>query len=175
MTDTRKGYVQNYTGDGKGKTTAALGLAIRAAGHEMKTFFGQFMKGMHYSELTALERIPLITVAQFGSDCCIRKEDVTPMHIAQAKEGLTRSMAAILSGKYDIVVLDEINVTVWFGLLSVSEVMPVFSMRPGHLELILTGRRAPQAFLDQADLVTEFIKVRHYYDKGIPARKGIEY
>ena len=171
----QKGYVHVYTGDGKGKTTAALGVAIRAAGHGMKTYIAQFMKGMPYGELTTLARIPQITIQQYGGDCCIRKEEVTQSHIDQAKEGLRQAQAAMLSGDYDIVVLDEINVAVWFGLLSVSEVMPLFALRPAHLELILTGRRAPREFLDQADLITEAKSIRHYYDKGIQARKGIEY
>ena len=170
----RKGYVHLYTGDGKGKTTAALGLALRAAGYGLKTYIGQFMKGMHYGELTALESFPQITIEQYGGGCCIRKEEVTPVHIAQAKAGLNRAQEAMLSGKYDIVILDEINVSVWFGLLSVLDVLPLLDQRPKHIELVLTGRRAPQAFLNRADLITETRNIRHYFDTGIPARKGIE-
>lgn len=175
MTEPPKGLVHIYTGDGKGKTTAALGLAVRAAGHGMKTFIAQFMKGLPYGELISLAKIPQITLMQYGGDCCIRKEEVTQSHIDQAKEGLRQAQAAMMSGDYDIVVLDEINVAVWFGLLSIAEVLPLFALRPAHLELILTGRRAPREFLDQADLITEVTNIRHYYDKGIQARKGIEY
>ncbi len=170
----RKGYVHLYTGDGKGKTTAALGLALRAAGYGLKTYIGQFMKGMHYGELTALEQFPQITIEQYGGGCCIRKEEVTPVHIAQAKAGLNRAQEAMLSGKYDIIILDEINVSVWFGLLRVLDVLSLLDQRPKHIELVLTGRRAPQAFFDRADLITETRNIRHYFDKGIPARKGIE-
>ena len=174
MTETRKGYVHIYTGDGKGKTTAAIGLAIRAAGHGMKSYIGQFMKGMHYGELDALKAIPLITIEQYGGNCCIRREDVTEMDVKRAKDGLIRAKTAMHSGHYDLLILDEINVTIWFGLLTVSEVLPLLSERPAHLELILTGRRAPQEFLDEADLVTEVVKVKHYFDRGVQARKGIE-
>lgn len=174
MTETQKGYVHIYTGDGKGKTTAAIGLAVRAAGHGMKTYIGQFMKGMHYGELDALKAIPLITIEQFGGNCCIRKEDVTERDVKQARAGLLRAKAALQSGDYDLIVLDEVNVAIWFELLSVSDVMPLILERPAHIELILTGRRAPQAFIEHGDLVTEFINVRHYFDKGILARKGIE-
>ncbi len=174
MTEIRKGYVHVYTGDGKGKTTAAIGLAIRAAGHGMKSYIGQFMKGMHYGELDALKAIPLITIEQYGGDCCLRKEDVTELDVKRAKEGLIRSKTAMHSGDYDLLILDEINVTIWFELLNVSEVLPLLYERPAHLELIFTGRRAPQAFIDQADLVTEVKNVKHYFDKGILARKGIE-
>ena len=102
-----KGYVQVYTGDGKGKTTACLGLALRAAGHGMRTYIGQFMKGQHYGELEALRDYPLITVEQYGDVRCIRREEVTPEHVAQARRGLERAREAMLSGQYEIVVLDE--------------------------------------------------------------------
>ncbi|HID89206.1 MAG TPA: cob(I)yrinic acid a,c-diamide adenosyltransferase [Anaerolineae bacterium] len=118
-----KGYVQVYTGDGKGKTTAALGLALRASGHGMHTYIGQFMKGQHYGELDALRDHPYITVEQYGDVRCIRREEVTPEHVAQAHQGLERAREAMLSGRYDIVVLDEINVSIWFGLLTVEEVL----------------------------------------------------
>ncbi|MBW2370551.1 MAG: cob(I)yrinic acid a,c-diamide adenosyltransferase, partial [Deltaproteobacteria bacterium] len=133
----KKGYVQIYTGDGKGKTTAAIGLAVRASGHGMKTYIGQFMKGMHYGELAVLKDLSHITIEQYGDKCCIRKEEVTDVHVAQAKDGLTRAEAAMTSGGFDIVVFDEINVAIWFGLLEVSEVMAVLTRRPNHIDLIL--------------------------------------
>jgi len=169
-----QGYIQIYTGDGKGKTTAALGLALRASGHGMRTYIGQFMKGQPYGELDALRDHPHIIVEQYGDIRCIRREEVTPAHIAQARRGLDRAREALLSGQYDIVVLDEVNVTVWFGLLTVKEVLAVLDERPAHVEIILTGRRAPQELIERADLVTEMREIKHYYQQGVPARKGIE-
>lgn len=169
-----KGYVQVYTGDGKGKTTAALGLALRAAGHGMRTYIGQFMKGQRYGELDALRGHPYITIEQYGDVRCIRREEVTPEHIAQAHRGLQRAREAMLSGEYDIVVLDEVNVSIWFGLLTVEEVLAFIEEKPPEVELVLTGRRAPPELIDRADLVTEMREVKHYYRHGVMARDGIE-
>ena len=169
-----KGYVQVYTGDGKGKTTAALGLALRASGHGLRTYIGQFMKGQRYGELDALRDYPAITIEQYGDVYCIRREEVTPAHVAQAHRGLERAREALLSGEYDIVVLDEVNVTIWFGLLTVDEVLAFLDEKPEHVEVILTGRRAPQEIIERADLVTEMREVKHYYQQGVLARKGIE-
>ena len=169
-----KKYVHLYTGNGKGKTTAAIGLAIRAAGHGMKTYIGQFMKGQVYGELTELKNHPLITIEQYGDPVCIRKEDVTQNHIDQARQGLARASEAMRSGKYDILVMDEINVTVWFGLLSAHEVIDVLNQRPDNLEVILTGRNAPKELIGVADLVTEMKEMKHYYTQGVLARDGIE-
>jgi cob(I)alamin adenosyltransferase len=169
-----QGYVQIYTGDGKGKTTAALGLALRAAGHGMSTYVGQFMKGQPYGELDALRDHPLITIEQYGDVRCIHREEVTPEHVAQAHRGLAQAREAMRSCQYDIVVLDEVNVTVWFGLLTVEEVLAFLDERPPHVEVILTGRRAPQELIERADLVTEMREIKHYYQQGVEARKGIE-
>ena len=169
------GYVHVYTGDGKGKTTAAIGLAVRAAGHDRRTYIGQFMKGQEYGELVALERLPQITIEQYGDPVCIRKEDVTSKHITDAEAGLERVTKALMSGRYDVVVLDEVNVALWFGLLTEEAVLKLLDARPPEIELVLTGRRAPQAILDRADLVTEMREVKHYYADGVVARKGIEY
>jgi len=169
-----KGYVQVYTGDGKGKTTAALGLALRASGHGMRTYIGQFMKGQHYGELEALREHPTITIEQYGDVRCIRREEVAPEHVAQARRGLERAREAMLSGRYDIVVLDEVNMAIWFGLLTVEEVLAFLDQRPEHVEVILTGRRAPPELIGRADLVTEMREVKHYYQQGVLAREGIE-
>ncbi|NIV36292.1 MAG: cob(I)yrinic acid a,c-diamide adenosyltransferase [Anaerolineae bacterium] len=169
-----RGYVQVYTGDGKGKTSAALGLALRASGHGMCTYIGQFMKGQHYGELEALRDHPLITIEQYGDVQCIRREEVTPEHVSQAHRGLERARAVMRSGEYDLVVLDEINVAIWFGLLSVEQVLAFLDQRPSHVEVILTGRRAPPELIERADLVTEMQAVKHYYQQGVAARKGIE-
>jgi cob(I)alamin adenosyltransferase len=169
-----RGYVHVYTGDGKGKTSAALGLALRASGHGMRTYIGQFMKGQHYGELEALRDHPLITIEQYGDVRCIRREEVTPEHVSQAHRGLERAREAMLSSRYDIVVLDEVSVAIWFGLLTVAEVLAFLDQRPNHVEMILTGRRAPQELIERADLVTEMQAVKHYYRQGVVARKGIE-
>jgi cob(I)alamin adenosyltransferase len=175
MSSDQRGYVHVYTGDGKGKTTAAIGLAVRAAGHDRWTYIGQFMKGQHYGELAALEHIPQITIEQYGDEGCISKDEVTEMHIRHAEEGLERVRAAMLSGKHDMVVLDEVNVALWFGLLTEDAVLALLDERPAGVELVLTGRRAPQALLDRAHLITEMKELRHYYSDGIVAREGIEF
>jgi cob(I)alamin adenosyltransferase len=169
-----KGYIQVYTGDGKGKTTAALGLALRASGHGLHTYIGQFMKGQRYGELDALRDHPFITLEQYGDPRCIHREEVTAEHIAQAHEGLERAREAMLSGKYDLVVLDEVNVSIWFGVLETAEVLALLDEKPEHVEVVLTGRRAPQALIERADLVTEMRMVKHYYQNGVQARSGIE-
>ncbi len=170
----RTGQVQCYTGDGKGKTTAALGLALRAAGHGMRTYIGQFMKGQPSGEHAALRGHPHIVIEQFGDVRCIRREEVTLAHRAAARQGLARARRAMLSGEYDIIVLDEVNVAVWFGVLAEQDVLAFLEERPPAVEVVLTGRRAPQAFLARADLVTEMVEVKHYYAQGLAARAGIE-
>jgi cob(I)alamin adenosyltransferase len=170
-----KRFIQVYTGDGKGKTTAALGLSIRAAGHGLKTYIGQFMKGQHYGELTALRDNPFITIEQYGDVECIHRNQVTQKHMDQAEQGLIKARDAMLSGQYDMVILDEINVTIWFGLLTVKQVLEFLDQRPQSVEIILTGRYAPQKFIEYADLVSEIKEVKHYYNnQGILARDGIE-
>jgi cob(I)alamin adenosyltransferase len=170
-----KGYVQIYTGNGKGKTTAALGLALRAAGHGMHTYIGQFMKGHPYGELEALIDHPDITIEQYGDVRFIRREEITPEHAARAHRGLERAQEAMHSDRYDLVVLDEINVAIWFGLVSVEDVLALLGDRPPNVEVILTGRGAPQQLIDRADLVTEMQELKHYYQQGVMARQGIEW
>ncbi|MBW1686783.1 MAG: cob(I)yrinic acid a,c-diamide adenosyltransferase [Deltaproteobacteria bacterium] len=170
----RQGFVQAYTGDGKGKTTAAVGLAVRAAGHGITSYIGQFLKGQPYGELSALRAHPNITIEQFGDARCIRREEVCEEDRFRAKTGLEKAREAMLSGRYGIIVLDEINVAVWFGLVAEDDVRGFLADRPSNVEVVLTGRRATERLLQEAHLVTEFKKVKHYYDKGIPARDGIE-
>jgi cob(I)alamin adenosyltransferase len=170
-----KGYVQIYTGDGKGKTTAALGLALRAAGYEMHTYIGQFMKGRPYGELKTLSGHPCITIEQYGDVHFIRREEMTTEHAARARRGLERAREAMVSGRYDLVVLDEINVAIWFGLVGVEDVLALLDDRPPNVEVILTGRGAPQQLIDRADLVTEMQELKHYYQQGVMARQGIEW
>jgi cob(I)alamin adenosyltransferase len=169
------GYIHVYTGDGKGKTTAALGLAIRAAGAGLRVFFAQFVKGMRYSELDALERLgDQIVVRQYGRDCFIEREPA-PEDVAAARRGYEEVAEVLRCGQYDLVVLDEINIATHFGLISADELLRLIESRPAHVELVLTGRRADPRVLEKADLVTEFREVRHYYQKGVAARRGIEF
>lgn len=170
-----KGYVHLYTGNGKGKTTAALGLSLRAAGAGRKVFFAQFVKGQLYSELTAVRTcVPAITIRQYGLDCFIINEPTEADRDA-ARRGMEEVSAALMSGYYDVVVMDEINIAIYYKLVSSEEVTALLSRRPEHVEVVLTGRYAPDALIDHADLVTEMKEVKHYYTKGISARKGIEH
>jgi len=170
----KKGYIHIYTGDGKGKTTAALGLAIRASGYGMKTYIGQFMKGQHYGELTALCDHPCITIEQYGDIECVHREEITQKHIDQAQQGLKKARKAMHSHQYDIIILDEINVAVWFDLIKAEDVLELLNERPKNVEFILTGRRAPEAFIEMADLVSDVKEIKHYYTRGVKARNGIE-
>ncbi len=170
----KKGYIQIYTGDGKGKTTAALGVAIRAAGYGMKTYIGQFMKGQHYGELTALSDHPCITIEQYGDTDCVHREKATQKHIDQAHHGLERARQILVSNQYDIIILDEINVAIWFDLVTLENVIELLDERPENVEVILTGRRAPAALIEIADMVSDVKEIKHYYNRGVKARTGIE-
>jgi cob(I)alamin adenosyltransferase len=172
--DGAPGYVHVYTGDGKGKTTAALGLALRAAGHGHTVFIGQFMKGQHYGELTSLARIPEVTVEQFGDEGCFRLSEVTERHRVHASQGLERVRTVMASGEYRVIIMDEISVAIWFGLVTEQEVLDLVEAKPIRTELVLTGRRAPDSLISRADLVTEMREIKHYYTRGILARDGIE-
>jgi len=169
-----KGYVQVYTGDGKGKTTAALGLALRAAGAGHRVYIAQFVKGMHYSELDALERFQdRITLRQYGRTCFIRKEPDAE-DIRAARIGLEEVRGILASGSYPLVILDEANIAVHFNLFSVDELADLIASRPENVELVITGRNAHPKILEMADLVTEMKEVKHYYREGVEARVGIE-
>ena len=171
-----KGHIQVYTGDGKGKTTAALGLAFRAAGHKQKVYFGQFLKGQEYGELLSAKKLsPYITIEQFGRKGFIHvTKDPDEEDIKRARRGLKKCREAMLSRKYRIIILDEINVAVDFNLLTEEEIHKFLDKKPEDVETILTGRYAPPSFLKRADLVTEMKEKKHYYKKGVKAREGIE-
>ncbi|OGU54551.1 MAG: cob(I)yrinic acid a,c-diamide adenosyltransferase [Ignavibacteria bacterium RBG_13_36_8] len=171
-----KGYVQVYTGNGKGKTTAALGQALRAVGHGLKTYIAQFMKDYPYNELLGLKYLSeWITIEQFcGDDFVLKKVSPSKDEIRKAKEGLSKAKGKMLSGEFDIIILDEICVSIYFKLLTVEDVLPLIQIKPKNVELILTGRYCPQELIDKADLVTEMKEVKHYFQKGVSARKGIE-
>ncbi|ATW28886.1 cob(I)yrinic acid a,c-diamide adenosyltransferase [Candidatus Formimonas warabiya] len=171
-----QGYIHVYTGNCKGKTTAALGLAFRAAGHGMKTFIGQFMKGQEYGELKSARMLdPFITIAQYGKESLIHVTNPPdPEDVRMAEAGLENCTRAMLSGQYDIVVFDEICTAYFFGLISLEEMIQVMNDKPFGVELVFTGRYAPQEVVDRADLVTEMKEIKHYYHSGVPAREGIE-
>jgi cob(I)alamin adenosyltransferase len=167
-------YFHVYTGNGKGKTTAALGLALRAAGAGWNVYIGQFAKGQPTSEIEALRRFgDQITVRQFGSDALI---DSRPENddLARAENGLAQCAAALSSGRYELVILDEANFAAAIRLLSLQKLLDMIDTRPDGVELVLTGRWAPPEILERADLVTEMREIKHYYRRGVPARKGIE-
>ena len=170
----KKGYVQVYTGDGKGKTTAAFGLALRAAGYDLQVFIAQFIKGRRYSEIKALEKLKdNITIEQYGRGFFIRKESSSE-DIKVAKNGVAKIKNLLTSGKYDLVILDEINVAVYFKLISLEDILDLIDLKPDDTELVLTGRKVDQRIIEKADLVTEMREIKHYYSKGVIARKGIE-
>jgi len=168
------GFIHVYTGDGKGKTTAALGLALRAAGAGWPVFFGQFAKCGEFSEMAALERFAdRVTVRQFGAEYFI--EDLPEeADVDRAASGLCELREAIFSGDYRLVVLDEINCAVGLGLLPLVDVLSLMDEKPEDVELVLTGRWARDEVIDRADLVTEMREVKHYYQEGVVARTGIE-
>jgi cob(I)alamin adenosyltransferase len=169
-----KGYVHIYTGDGKGKTTAALGLALRAAGAGMKVFIAQFLKGKPSSEFIPLAKLSdSITFAQYGRDCLI-KDKPTEEDKDLALRGIKEAREAIVSGKYDLIILDEVIVAVLFDLLSLDDLLDLIKKKPDHVELVFTGRKAHPKLIEAADLVTEMKEIKHYYTQGVLARAGIE-
>jgi len=169
-----KGYVQVYTGDGKGKTTAAIGLALRAAGAGLKVFIAQFVKSGKYSEILALEKYgDLITCRQYGSGCWLRGEPGEG-DIRLAQSGLQEVRAIIQAGKHDLVILDEANITTHFGLIEVDDLLALIDVKPAGVELVFTGRKADPRLIERADLVTDMREVKHYYQDGVEARTGIE-
>lgn len=169
-----KGYVQVYTGDGKGKTTAALGLALRAAGAGLKVYIAQFVKGMDYSELNALKNLSdSIVVRQYGRDCFIRKVPAEEDK-RLAREGLKEVWDVMCSGQYQMIILDEANIATHFNLFSVEDLLDLIQGKPEDVELIITGRRADPRIIAEADLVTDMKEIKHYYQHGVQAREGIE-
>ena len=163
-----------YTGNGKGKTTAALGLALRASGAGMNVFIAQFLKGRRYSELLALKKIKNIQIEQFGQTCFIRKKP-TAKDFALASKGLERVSCILRDKKHRMVILDEINVAIKLGLIPLEKLTGILKGYPLKKEVILTGRYAPKILIQMADLVSEIRQEKHYFQKGIKARKGIEF
>jgi cob(I)alamin adenosyltransferase len=166
--------IQVYTGDGKGKTTAAFGLTVRAAGHGLRTYIGQFMKGQSCGELEALRGHPLITIEQYGGTGCIRREEVTVEDVARARHGLERALEAMLSGRHAIVVLDEVTLRCGSVCFPLERCWRSWIGGPSQAELVLTGRHAVPEVIEKASLVTGMREVKHCYRDGLPARDGIE-
>lgn len=177
MSNLSQGLIQIYTGNGKGKTTAAFGLAIRAVGHGFRVYIIQFMKGMaDCGELSGLQRLsPECQLEHFGGSGWVHKGELQEDHIREAHKALLRASEIVLSGEWDIVILDEIVNALWFELISENEVMELMGKKPNHVELILTGRNASPALIEKADLVTEMVQHKHPFDQGVMARRGIEF
>lgn len=171
-----EGLIQVYTGNGKGKTTAALGLALRAVGRGLKVCIVQFIKGGgSYGEHHAAERLsPDLTIYQTGRDNWIFRDNLDQEDIRVAAEAFELAKKSLLSGLYDLVILDEINGAVWFGLIEVESILELMDLKPAHVELVLTGRSAHERVIARADLVTEMVEIKHYYAAGVQARIGIE-
>ena len=169
-----KGYTQVYTGSGKGKTTAAFGLALRAAGAGLKVYIAQFVKGMKYSELDSIKKLSdSIELKQYGRDCFIFK-DPEAEDIRVAQEGLKEVSKLMQSRKYDVIILDEANIATYYKLFPVDDLLELIQTKPENIELIITGRMADPRIIEAADLVTEMKEIKHYYQKGVQAREGIE-
>ena len=172
----RKGLIQVYTGNGKGKTTAALGLATRAQGQGLKVHIIFFMKGGYpYGERISLEQLPNVSYEIFGHEHFVDPKNVQEEDRAEARRALESARTAVTSGKYDLVILDEVNVATSWKLIKVEDILKLMQKKPPSVELVLTGRYADERLIDKADLVTEMTEIKHPYLQGIQARKGIEY
>ena len=176
MTKLKQGFIQIYTGNGKGKSTAAIGQAVRAAGFGLKVYIAQFMKEYPYNELVGLKHLSeWIAIEQFGGDEFVYKKELPGNdELKKAKKGLTTAKEKMLSGKFDLIILDESIVAIYFKLIETNELIEFIKQKPESVELILTGRYCPNKLIELADLVTEMKEVKHYYQKGITSRAGIE-
>ncbi len=172
----KKGFVQVYTGDGKGKTSAAFGLALRAIGRGLKVYIIQFIKGgFDYGELYIIDKLPNLKLKAFGQGKFVTQFPPSEKDIKIAKEAFNLAKKIIMSGEYDIVILDEINVALSLRLIKTEDVVNLIKEKPEHVELVLTGRYAPKEIIEAADLVTEMREIKHPFQKGVPPRKGIEF
>jgi len=176
MPKLEEGIVQVYTGNGKGKSTAAFGLALRAIGRGLKVYIIQFIKGgFDYGELYIVDKLPNLTLKAFGRGKFVTEKPPEKVDVQFAEEALTLAEKIVKSGEYDIVILDEVNVALNLKLIETGRVVELIKAKPKHVELVLTGRYAPNEIIELADLVTEMREVKHPYNKGFEARKGIEY
>lgn len=171
-----EGLVQVYTGEGKGKTTAAFGLALRAIGRGLKVYIIQFIKGgFDYGELYIVDKLPNLKLKAFGRGKFVTSKPAQEEDIQLAEEALALAEKVVKSGDYDIVILDEINIALKLKLIETEKVVELIENKPKHVELVLTGRYAPEKIVEIADLVTEMKEIKHPFNKGHEARKGIEY
>jgi cob(I)alamin adenosyltransferase len=171
-----KGLVQVYTGNGKGKTSTAFGLALRAVGRGLRVYIIQFIKGgFDYGELHVIEKLPNLQLKAFGRGRFVTQKPPAKEDVKLAEDALNLARDVVRSGEYDVVILDEANVALDLKLISLDTVLELIRNKPKHVELVLTGRYAPREIIEIADLVTEMREVKHPFDKGFPARKGIEY
>jgi cob(I)alamin adenosyltransferase len=175
MNVSERGTIQLYTGNGKGKTTAALGAALRALGHGKRVVMIQFMKGRLYGELAVAAKLDAFTIEQHGRDEFVDAANPDPIDRKLAAEGWRRAGELAREEGLDMLILDEINIAVAYKLVDLDEVLAFMRAKPERLELVLTGRYAPQEMMDLADTVTEMREIRHHYSRGVPARKGVEY
>jgi cob(I)alamin adenosyltransferase len=176
MPKLEKGLVQVYTGKGKGKTSAAFGLALRAIGRGLKVYVIQFIKGgFDYGELYIVDKLPNLRLKAFGRGKFVTEKPPETEDVELAQEALALAEEVVKNGEYDIVILDEINVALDLKLISLEKVLELIKNKPKHVELVLTGRYAPDEIIEAADLVTEMKEVKHPYNEGFQARKGIEY
>ena len=171
----KKGLIHVYTGNGKGKTTAAIGLGVRAVGDGLRVLMIQFMKGRRYSELDALEHLEDFTVKQFGRDEFVSKEKPAKIDIDLAQKGLAYAKETIHKNSYDVVILDEINIAVDYQLITKDDVLQLLKDKPDSMELVLTGRNASAEIMKHADVVSEILEIKHPYQKGVLSRKGIDW
>ncbi len=168
-----EGYVQIYTGNGKGKTTASLGLAIRADGAGLKVYIGQFLKKGNYSEIKALSKFENIKVEQYGLDHFIKGKP-SDEDIAAGAEGYKKLSEILMQNNHDVVIAEEANVAVMFNLIKEKDLLALIDMKPENVELVITGRGATKKVIERADLVTEIKEIKHYFKQGVKARVGIE-
>jgi len=176
LNEKKRRFIQIYTGNGKGKTTAAMGQAIRAAGQGMQILIIMFMKSYQYSELTALERFAdRIKIERYGDDeFVLKKQPPSEEDLNTARRGLDSARRAMIAKKFDLIILDEICVAAYFKLVDPKQITELLNDKPEDVELILTGRYCPQQWIEKADLVTEMREIKHYYQKGILARRGFD-
>lgn len=172
-----KGLVSVFTGDGKGKTSTAIGIATRATGHELKVYISFFLKGGNFihGERKTLSSLPGVKFESFGCEGWVDKDNIRPEDIEQARKGFTASKDALLGGEYDVVIMDEINMAVNLGLIPLDDILTLIADKPVNVELVLTGRCADGKIIQAANLVTEMLSIKHPYNSGIQARRGIDY
>jgi cob(I)alamin adenosyltransferase len=171
----KPGLVMVFTGDGKGKTTAAVGQAIRALGHGFRVCMIHFMKGRDYGEFLSTASLPKLTIIRAGRDSFVKRDNPEQIDLDMAHDGFKKAVSAVLDGEYDMVVLDEINVAVDFGLIAEEELLELLDKKPVDVTVILTGRAARPSLVKRADMVSEILAIKHHYEQGADCCPGIEY